>query len=664
MTKRLYAGTVEALKQDGPKVVTGEKQTIAVFYADGTVYAVNNRCPHMGFPLHMGSLCDGLLTCHWHHARFDIASGGTLDPWADDVATYAVTVQGGDVWVDPTPRQGAAVSRYRQRLREGLEQNLSLVIAKAVVGLVEAGEPPEAIAQIGIDYGTTYRKHGWRSGLTILTAMVNVLPKLDKMGRILALFHGLVHVARESVGGTRFMLEPLPNDDISLERLARWYRRLIEVRDTDGAERVLLTAIRCGATTEQLADMMMAAVTDHFYMDGGHALDFHNKAFEILAHVDSDRRARVLTSLVPELSSASRSEEMHNWQAPVDLVQPLERAFARLPDVADLTAVTGATTTGTGATATGTTVTDAAAIDTPMKLTSAHAMDMEAEEALVDQILSDDPQKTIEELLTALEGGMSPVRLAQLVVLAAAERIARFNLQNDFNDWDTVLHTFTHAHAVHESLLRSVSLETVRGVFHAAMTVYLDRFLNVPPARLPRAFTSQYVETSAASTESAASATPASPAPSSTSLATSKAAASPISASTSTASTTSTRATVLAPERLLELLDKQQQVSEAAEWVAHYLVAGGDKAALFNVLGHALLREDAAFHTFQMFEAAVVEHDRWASEQSALAEHAQCTLIVAATRYIAAHAPTARDLPHTASIAWRLSRGEKLFAEE
>jgi nitrite reductase/ring-hydroxylating ferredoxin subunit len=73
----------------GVTVVSGGRHGIAVFPSSVSeaVYAVDNRCPHMGFPLHKGSVADGILTCHWHHARFDLESGGTFDPWADDVQT-------------------------------------------------------------------------------------------------------------------------------------------------------------------------------------------------------------------------------------------------------------------------------------------------------------------------------------------------------------------------------------------------------------------------------------------------------------------------------------------------------------------------------------------------------------------------------------------------
>ena len=55
----------------------------------------------MGFPLDRGSIEDGILTCHWHHARFDLASGCTFDLWADDVPTCAVELRAGEVWVQP-----------------------------------------------------------------------------------------------------------------------------------------------------------------------------------------------------------------------------------------------------------------------------------------------------------------------------------------------------------------------------------------------------------------------------------------------------------------------------------------------------------------------------------------------------------------------------------
>jgi nitrite reductase/ring-hydroxylating ferredoxin subunit len=66
------------IQEEGCHVVFLEGHAIALFKHQNTIFALDNRCPHMGFPLHKGTVRDGLLTCHWHHARFDLASGGDV----------------------------------------------------------------------------------------------------------------------------------------------------------------------------------------------------------------------------------------------------------------------------------------------------------------------------------------------------------------------------------------------------------------------------------------------------------------------------------------------------------------------------------------------------------------------------------------------------------
>src|SRR5213596_4132434 len=110
-------------------VVRVQRNTVCLIAADDRVYAVDNRCPHMGFPLHQGTVSDGILTCHWHHARFDLCTGGTFDQFADELRRFPVEIEGDDVYVDLTPRRDA-VEHQRGRLQVGLERDISLVIAK------------------------------------------------------------------------------------------------------------------------------------------------------------------------------------------------------------------------------------------------------------------------------------------------------------------------------------------------------------------------------------------------------------------------------------------------------------------------------------------------------------------------------------------------------
>ena len=188
---QLRAGTLDEIRERGPVVVTSGGHTIAVFYHEGSVYAVDNRCPHMGFPLARGTVKVGILTCHWHHARFDLCSGGTFDPFADDVRTFPVTISDGEVWVEPVPPARDEKAHWSSRLREGMEHDIRLVIAKSVLGLQACGADYRTPLTIGAEFGTTFSAAGWGPAMSILTCMANILPHLTEEDRSIALYHGL-----------------------------------------------------------------------------------------------------------------------------------------------------------------------------------------------------------------------------------------------------------------------------------------------------------------------------------------------------------------------------------------------------------------------------------------------------------------------------------------
>ena len=577
----IRVASVDELKEKGCIVVNGHDGPIAVFHHDdGQVHAVDNRCPHMGFPLHRGTIKDGILTCHWHHADFDLESGCTFDLFADDVPVFAVEKRNGDVWVSGTRDQSGDAAHWQQRLREGLEQNISLVNAKAVIALLKSGVSFKEIAETGGRYGVRYRSSGWGSGLTILTAMTNLCDYLPPDEQILPLYQGLTHVARDSNGQPpRFDLQPLDTENLTYEQLKRWFRRFVEVRDTDGATRCLLTAVSMGSEPGRLVDMMMCAATDRVFLDGGHVVDFINKSTELLDHIGWQHADEVLPSLVRQLCAAQRSEETNAWRHPDDLAAILRGMNDALPG---------------------------------SMAAPSNGYAWEGPGELAEVILGDDPQLTVDTMLARLREGMTPIQLSQSVTYAAALRIARFHTQNEFGDWITVLHTFTYANALHQALKRTGSPELVRGVFHGAMAVYLDRFLNVPPARLP--------------------------------------------SEKATADLAGDTDAIL--DAFLNELDTQQQVEPAARLVYRYLVDGHPVNRLFRTLAVSLLREDAEFHSFQMLEAGIRQYEEL--QGSPAADH----VLIATARYLAAHAPTQRALNQTAQIALRLSRGEALYEEE
>ena len=581
----IRVGTSQQLEEKGCIVVSGDDRPIAVFAHEGKVRAVDNRCPHMGFPLHKGTVQDGILTCHWHHARFDLTSGCTFDLFADDVPTYPVEIREGDVWVNPRSERADEAAHWRQRLEEGMAQNIPLIIAKGVIGLLKAGVDYEEILQSGVLFGCRYRD-GWGVGLTILSAMANLVPSLPEEEQFLALYQGLRRTAADCVGQVpRRDRHALETDDLPLHTLKRWFRYWTLVRHRDGAERTLLTAIRGGASPAELADLLFTAATDRFYSNTGHVLDFINKALDSLDLIGWEHAEAVLPTVVGQLVAGRGGEEMNSWRHPIDLVPLVESASGSL--------------------------------ERWMQEGQGNAWDDEA--GLAARLLADDPEAIISAVGDAVRAGAQPTQLGKSVCYAAALRIARFGTANEFADWITALHTFTYCNAFHRGMKRVATLcsltnpDLLRGVLHGAMSIYLDRFLNVPSAHLP----GERLPVDAEPAEAAALC-----------------------------------------EELLDTLDSQHRVEEGAKIVAAYLSQNHPLDLLTGALAHGVLREDADFHTFQMLEASLRQYEEWGNSPEGR------NILIALTRYIAAHSPTERAQLQTAQIALRLHRGEALYVEE
>src|SRR5713226_3935910 len=159
------AGGLDELKLKGHLLLHGRHRPILLVQEGGRVLALDNRCPHMGFPLDRGSIEDGILTCHWHHARFDLASGCTFDLWADDVPTCPVEIRAGEVWVKAEFGHPEPAAYWRQRLEDGMAHNLGLVIAKALQGQLAAGVPPLEIVRQAVLFGAR-NLQDWSTGMT------------------------------------------------------------------------------------------------------------------------------------------------------------------------------------------------------------------------------------------------------------------------------------------------------------------------------------------------------------------------------------------------------------------------------------------------------------------------------------------------------------------
>jgi hypothetical protein len=197
--------------------------------------------------------------------------------------------------------------------------------------------------------------------------------------------------------------------------------------------------------------------------------------------------------------------------------------------------------------------------------------------------------------------------------------VARFGNANEHADWETAHHVFTYTNALHQMFKRIGTASTdghvtaVRGLLHGAMALYLTRYLNVPPARIPGEGGEQLDDLPADAG--------------------------------------------MIRGALLDAFDRQRQVDLAARLVAWHLTLGHSPQTLIATLARVVLREDAGFHAYQMFEAGLRQFAVWGNTSEG--RH----ILIAVARYLAAHSPTERAALQTADIARRLMRGGELHQE-
>lgn len=91
LERTLAPGSGRRIEAGGP---------VALFRTETGWAAFEDRCPHMGAPLSLGAVREGVLVCSWHGWRFDAASGDCGHyAGAPGAVVRPVRVEGGRVLV-------------------------------------------------------------------------------------------------------------------------------------------------------------------------------------------------------------------------------------------------------------------------------------------------------------------------------------------------------------------------------------------------------------------------------------------------------------------------------------------------------------------------------------------------------------------------------------
>jgi nitrite reductase/ring-hydroxylating ferredoxin subunit len=445
MSTWVRAAAVDDITEGGAKSFAYLDKRIALFRTPRGVYASDNRCPHQGYALVRGDVKDDVLTCAWHNWKFELGTG-VCTFGGENIRTYPVEIRQGQVFVDITdPAAEVIRPELFASLNAAMEDLDVGRMARDAMRLQRIGTPLADVIREGVRYAAPRAEYGWDHSLATMTDCLRMSQFFAESLRALPVIQGLA-VAADNQVRRPDRPRPDPVEPVlaygSIEDAMAAYPQLVDQERAEEAEALLRGLIAAGVSPRALRHMLLTAVTDHF-LAYGHSMIFVQKAFEMLDQIGWQEADTVLSPLVPEMVLGTRYDKL-----------PYMRKFLRAwqavePDLSSLAGRADGRIAGSG----------------------------EFDQAGYHKALIDgSPENAASGLIGGLEAGVPVASLIDATGRAAAERLARFDIELDLDDtnewgWLDVTHTLTYLNALRWAWSADPSPQVLRGLFHAAWFV-------------------------------------------------------------------------------------------------------------------------------------------------------------------------------------------------
>lgn len=261
----------------------GSKQVLLIG-VEGKVFAIDNRCPHEGYPLSKGkSNSQCVLTCNWHNWKFDLHTGQCL-VGGDNVRVYPVRIEEGTIYVDTS---GPSIEELQKEILGGLmtavEKRQYGRIARELSRLVfNSIDPLIAIEEIILwshnrfEYGTTHAFAACADWLALYSTL-DGSGESDLEKKIICLTEAIDHIAHDAL---RRPIYPFVDDRLPYDPSA--FRAAIESEDHHVAYALLNDALAVGMGMTELEEDFVQIALEH-YNDFGHSLIYVQKSAAISA---------------------------------------------------------------------------------------------------------------------------------------------------------------------------------------------------------------------------------------------------------------------------------------------------------------------------------------------------------------------------------------------
>jgi nitrite reductase/ring-hydroxylating ferredoxin subunit len=439
----IHASTLKDVPPGEAKAIRlDNRHSIALFNVEGRIYATDNQCPHMGYPLTRGAIRNGILTCDWHGRSFALEGGGCFNNQCNNLQTFPVEVRQEEIWICLDQAPYAQRDEHLRLLWEGLLSEDRWTISKAIALLLKGGVPEEEIVEMALRHlGRHIASSDDADGSVRLSRLINAF----EIGRR---YHGadrlmVLATAARSVAGKaaeRLQVVPLPGP-VAWDNIDRWTRMFSRDSQDGRIERCLFTAWRLGHQNKVLPLLYECAVEPHFLGFGENLLGIGYLA-EAVQSFGWDKAGEIVFNLGARLAGRRRGEPERFRRDAVNLFTSI------VPEIES---------------------------SNP----SANSVVDYDEDALTVALLSANVQKSFEAVDDALKAGVKLDRLITTFVLLAADRMARTPVNVDAG-WSVLATELNLAASLRTALRHGNDRVAAKGLFHAAWQLFADRWLNIP----------------------------------------------------------------------------------------------------------------------------------------------------------------------------------------
>ena len=418
-------------------------RSIALFNQNGKIFATDNQCPHMGYPLTRGVVNGGVLTCDWHGRSFDLEGGGCFNYECDDLETFVVEIREGGVWVELGDGTYKRKDQHLRLLWEGLLSRDSWTISKAIALLLSGGVSENNIVELilrhlGRHIATSRGAEEGGEIISLLISGLKVGKRYEGEDRLMAL--SLAGRAASGSASDRLDVIALP-PPVTWVQLEGWIREFSRNMQDGRIERCLYTARENNYDDKIFKLLYECAVAPH-YLGFPRNLTYLSDLAEVVNEFGWVDSSELVCNLAAKMIGQGRAEPESLHREALRLMADL------LPDI------------------------------------ESHNYELNTktdfnERALVEAILSVNIDRAFKSISEAVHDGVSIQRLITSFVLLAADRMARTPVDVDAG-WGALSTEFNLAASLRIAYKYGGPSVAAKGLFHAAWLTFSNRWINIP----------------------------------------------------------------------------------------------------------------------------------------------------------------------------------------